>query len=216
MRILVTGATGGLGRNAVEYLYTHGVRVQATGRKIATGQRLSNQGITFIATDLARATNIELSRLVDGVDAVWNCAALSAPWGTREQFENSNVIATRNLLEASGKARVKCFIHISTPAIYFDFTHRYDIVESFRAAIPVNEYVRTKMLGEAEVQAISTRFPQLRTAILRPRAIFGPYDQVLIPVSYTHLDVYKRQVKYVLFCDLMSPLLSSLLSAFRR
>jgi nucleoside-diphosphate-sugar epimerase len=181
MRILVTGATGGLGRNAVEYLHAHGIEIQATGRKVTTGQFFSNLCIPFTAIDLAHATDEELSRLLDGVDVVWHCAALSSPWGTRQLFENSNVLATRNLLEASGKAGVRRFIHISTPAIYFDFTHRYNIVESFRASTPANEYARTKLLGEAEVEAINTRFPKLRTSILRPRAIFGPYDQVLIP-----------------------------------
>ena len=39
-RILVTGATGGLGRNAVRTLLAQGVEVRATGRNAAVGREL--------------------------------------------------------------------------------------------------------------------------------------------------------------------------------
>jgi nucleoside-diphosphate-sugar epimerase len=181
MRVLVTGATGGLGRNAVEYLLKQGIAVTGTGRNAAIGQALSDLGATFVAADLAHATSQVLSTLVAQADAVWHCAALSSPWGATRLFEDSNVHATANLLDAAGRAGVKRFVHISTPAIYFDFTHRYDIIESFRAESPANEYARTKALAEEKVRAVSLRYPGLRTVILRPRAIFGPYDQVLMP-----------------------------------
>lgn len=181
MRILVTGATGGLGRNCVEYLHKKGVEVYATGRRVDVGRALHNLNIKFIAADLAYTASEDLLRMVEGVDAVWHCAALSSPWGSRKLFEESNVTATANLLEACGNAGVRRFVHISTPAIYFDFTHRYNIDESFRAKMAVNDYARTKALAESEVESASTRFPQLVTTILRPRAIFGPYDQVLMP-----------------------------------
>lgn len=37
MKVLVTGATSGLGRNAVEYLRRQGIKVTATGRNQAMG-----------------------------------------------------------------------------------------------------------------------------------------------------------------------------------
>lgn len=40
MKVLVTGATSGLGRNAVEYLRHKGVSVRATGRNEAMGKLL--------------------------------------------------------------------------------------------------------------------------------------------------------------------------------
>lgn len=181
MRILVTGATGGLGRNAVEFLLARGVDVHATGRNVETGRVLTSLGARFTAVDLAYASADEFLRLVDGVEAVWHCAALSSPWGVRKHFEESNVVVTENLLETSGKERVKRFIHISTPAIYFDYTNRYNIDESFCASTPVNEYARTKALAESAVRKAGKKFPELRTVILRPRAIFGAYDQVLLP-----------------------------------
>ena len=48
MKVLVTGATSGLGRNAVEYLRNKGISVRATGRNEAMGKLLSKMGAEFI------------------------------------------------------------------------------------------------------------------------------------------------------------------------
>jgi nucleoside-diphosphate-sugar epimerase len=180
-RILVTGATGGLGRNAVRILLERGVQVRATGRNRNVGQALSDEGAQFVACDLASCTQGEVLALTEGIDAVWHCAALSSPWGAEKNFFAANVDATRKLLEAAGASGVASFIHISTPAIYFDYTNRVDVPESFRPAAFVNAYARTKALAETEVQGAVQRYPAMRCIVLRPRAIFGPHDQVLMP-----------------------------------
>lgn len=181
MRILVTGATGGLGRNAVEYLLRTGHQVIATGRNTAVGQALTEQGADFVALDLATAHMDTLRRLVGDVDAVWHCAALSSPWGAEADFIACNIDATKKMLTVAEAAGVKRFIHISTPALYFDYHDRYDIKEDFRAAKFVNLYAQTKAEAEELVHAAVARGTDMKIVMLRPRAIFGPYDQVLIP-----------------------------------
>lgn len=47
MKVLVTGATSGLGRNAVEYLRNKGISVRATGRNEAMGKLLSKMGASL-------------------------------------------------------------------------------------------------------------------------------------------------------------------------
>ena len=44
MKVLVTGATSGLGRNAVEYLRSRGISVRASGRNEAMGKLLEKMG----------------------------------------------------------------------------------------------------------------------------------------------------------------------------
>jgi nucleoside-diphosphate-sugar epimerase len=187
-RILVTGATGGLGRNAVQQLLAQGARVRATGRNTAVGQALQAQGAEFLPLDLATAHATACQALLHDVDAVWHCAALSAPWGPAAAFEAANVRATQALLQAAGTQGVRCFVHISTPALYFDHRHLRDIPESFLARRPVNAYARTKGQAEQAVQQAAQRFPALRCVLLRPRAIFGPHDQVLMPRLLRVLD----------------------------
>jgi nucleoside-diphosphate-sugar epimerase len=180
-RVLVTGATGGLGRNAVRFLLQQGVRVRATGRNTVVGAKLSIEGAEFVPMDLATAGHASLDALMMDIDAVWHTAALSAPWGRRKDFLAANAVATQKLLDAAGHWKVPRFVHISTPAIYFDYQHRLGIPESFRSRRPVNDYARTKLLAEQALQAATQAFPHTRYIVLRPRAIFGPHDQVLLP-----------------------------------
>lgn len=180
-RILVTGATGGLGRNAVSALLAKGVAVRATGRNLAVGAELAAAGAQFIALDLATASPLAVDALMEDVDAVWHCAALSSPWGPLADFEAANVRATDYLLGAAGRLGIERFIHISTPAIYFDFQDHWDVKEDYRPAAYVNAYAATKAQAEELVQKAVGLFPAMRCVILRPRAIFGPHDQVLIP-----------------------------------
>jgi nucleoside-diphosphate-sugar epimerase len=180
-RVLVTGATGGLGRNAVDALLAQGIEVIATGRNIHIGAKLQAQGTQFLTCDLANSKPQKISELVASVDTVWHCAALSSPWGKRRDFVAANVTTTQALLQASAMAGVTRFVHVSTPAIYFDFQHHYKVAESYRPAQYVNEYAATKEQAEQAVQSAVRQYPDMHCTVLRPRAIFGRYDQTLLP-----------------------------------
>lgn len=54
MKVLVTGATSGLGRNAVEFLCQKGISVRATGRNEAMGKLLEKMGAEFVPADRSR------------------------------------------------------------------------------------------------------------------------------------------------------------------
>lgn len=178
-RVFITGATGGLGRNALNYALKQGAAPTACGRNSALLAGLAP--LPTVCEDLAKQSVEDLRRQVEGHDAIWHCAALSAPWGPYESFVASNVTASASLFEAAGQNETPVFVHISTPALYFDFKHRYNVREEQVAADPVNAYARTKWMAEQRLQALAQRYPKTKLVILRPRAIFGPYDQVLFP-----------------------------------
>lgn len=181
-KVLITGATGGLGRRACELLTAEGVDVLATGRDVQKGAVLRDRGIAFAPLDLAAASMAELVPLLEGVTSIWHCAALSSPWGDLKAFEQANVLATRQLAQAAVQAGVGRFVHISTPALYFDFTHRLNVRESFVPTKFVNHYASTKFAAEQVLsQIVAASSGALTAAILRPRALFGPGDQVLLP-----------------------------------
>jgi nucleoside-diphosphate-sugar epimerase len=182
MKILVTGATGGLGRNAVEFLQSRGVDVLATGRNRAIGEVLRAQGVEFVECDLSGSPEVLISLFKErGVDVVWHCAALSSPWGAYEAFVDANLVATERLVLAAAAFGVKCFVHVSTPSLYFDYSHRRNIPETFVPRKYVNAYAETKALAEQKIQQVTRDFPAMRTALIRPRGIFGKYDQALVP-----------------------------------
>jgi nucleoside-diphosphate-sugar epimerase len=171
---LVTGATGGLGRALVSALVERGFSVRATGRNATIGATL---GVPFMRTDLAVDP---LEPLVNQIDCVFHLAALSSPWGRQTAFEAANVTATERLLTASNTAKVRSFIFTSTPSIYADARDRLFLTERDPPAVPfANAYAATKYAAECAVLAASGN--GMRTIAIRPRAIVGPFDTVLLP-----------------------------------
>lgn len=181
MKVLVTGATSGLGRNAVEWLLAAGHQVHASGRDREVGALLRQAGAQFTALDLATATADECAALVGDASAVWHCAARSSPWGQRDDFWQANVTATERLTTAAGEKGVRRFIHISTPSLYFDYSPHHEIAETFRARRFANHYAASKYAAEQAVLQRVAQYPATTFVMLRPRALFGAYDRVIVP-----------------------------------
>lgn len=174
---LVTGATGGLGRILTASLLAEGRDVVATGRDAAKGAALTRAGARFVKADLVHD---DLAPLVAGVDCVFHLAALSSPWGDRAAFVAANVTATQRLLAAAQAAGCRRFVFASTPSVYTASHDRLGLTETSALPAPlVNEYAATKFAAECAVLAAAA--PGFHTAALRPRAIIGPYDTVLLP-----------------------------------
>lgn len=180
MKIVVTGATGGLGLTACEHLLNHGVQVHGIGRQEEKVAHLVARGMKFTRVDLGTARVQDVLPATQWADAVWHCAALSSPWGPTNEFYRSNVRATQTMLSAATACSVPRFVHVSTPAVYFDYQHHRNIPEGYQSRAFVNEYAHTKHLAENLVRE-ATRNRSLQAVVLRPRALFGPRDQVLLP-----------------------------------
>lgn len=170
---LVTGATGFLGGALVRRLLRDGAAVTATGRSEERGRALEALGATFVSADLADADLV--AALCSGRDVVFHCGALSSPWGRASAFHAANVLGTRHVVHgclASG-ARL---VHVSSPSVYGGFHDRLDIREDAEWQDVTTHYAHTKRLAEHEVRR---RLPE--ATIVRPRAIYGPGDNAILP-----------------------------------
>lgn len=181
MIFLVTGATSGLGRNAVEWLLKNGHEVLATGRNQKVGQDLEKLGAFFTHLDLITASDEDYQTLLEGCEIILHCAALSSPWGKYEDFYQANVLVSSRLMHWAGKLKIKRFIYVSSPSIYFNFKSQLDIQESYLPKKFSNHYAFTKYQAEQELQKNVSQYPETIYLIIRPRGLFGPHDRVILP-----------------------------------
>lgn len=178
-RILITGATGGLGKALVQEALARGHEVRATGRNPVAGADLADIGAQFIACDLA-APDAGVPALVEGCQSVIHAAALSASWGRRRAFVRANEEPTDTLLAEAGRAGVQRFVFVSSPSIFAELRDRIGIGEQDQPADPpLNHYARSKLAGERRV--LAARMDGMACCALRPRALVGDGDRVILP-----------------------------------
>lgn len=175
-KVLVTGATGFLGKYVVEELVEHGYQVRAFGRNRTIGQSLVNASVTFIQGDL---TNQEdLTKACQEMDMVVHAGALSTVWGPWEDFYQTNVLGTNYVLEACREAKIERLVYVSSPSIYAAPRDQLDIKESDAPQENrLNNYIRSKLASEKLFQD----YPDVSSVILRPRGLFGIGDTSILP-----------------------------------
>lgn len=177
MNILVTGAGGFLGLHLTKELISAGHQVRSLARNFYP--ELSNLGVEQIQGDIQ---NIDDCRRALGTDTetVFHTASKVAMWGKWEDFYQTNVLGTENILNAAKEAEVKYFIYTSTPSVVFG---QADLIKAPQnTPYPKNyqsRYAESKAMAEAFVLAQDQT--KIRTVALRPHLIYGPGDKNIIP-----------------------------------
>ena len=178
MKIIITGATGFVGRHLAERLHEDGFQVVGLGRSTDAGDALQEQGIVFRQADVCDAS--QTIEAISAAECVIHCAGKSGPWGRFRDFYKTNVIGTRNVVAACQHYKIEKLIFISSPSIYHTGEDRYDISEN--DPLPkrqASNYGRSKLIVENELMDMEGS--GFRTIIFRPRAIVGPYDNTFVP-----------------------------------
>lgn len=177
-RILVTGATGFLGARLVEHLLQNenDIHIIATGRKFSTDNKITNPRLKYLLGDLSDETFVK-SLFEHKINVVINCASLSSPWGSPSAFERANITTQQNLICESTSNSIQRFIYISSPSVYFNFKNAINISEDdSMPSTMVNQYAKTKYRAEALLENSGLKY-----IILRPRALIGRGDTVIMP-----------------------------------
>lgn len=170
--ILVTGATGFLGRHLIPLLIEAGYRVRALVRPTSNIEFLQEFGVEVAyaedITDRAAVT-----QACQGCEHVIHAAGQFRFWGDYLSFWHVNVEGTEAVLAAALAANVQRFIHVSTIAVAGKIPPGSIIDETFPSD-PQDAYQRTKHEGEQLVLAYY-KTHGLPVIIVRPGAFYGPW-----------------------------------------
>ena len=178
MKILVTGGGGFLGQALCRGLVARGHQVVSFNR--GHYPALAELGVGQVQGDLADAH--ALTHAADGVEAIFHNAAKAGAWGSYASYHSANVIGTQNVLDACRTYGIRTLVYTSTPSVTHRATHP---VEGGTADnVPYGEnfqapYAQTKTIAEKAVLAANDS--SLATIALRPRLIWGPGDQQILP-----------------------------------
>jgi nucleoside-diphosphate-sugar epimerase len=169
VKICVTGITGFVGGAAANYFADRGHSVIGIGRKKRLPQHI-NQKCEYIKSDITKPLH------PFDADVVIHAAGLASDKAGYDSLHLTNVIGTDNVLKALKSA--SCFIYISSSSVYnfnIPVATEKDAGGNFNS---LSAYGKTKFLAEKLV--LNSRDVQNKF-ILRPRAIYGVNDSVLLP-----------------------------------
>lgn len=171
MKVLVTGASGMLGRCTALALLDRGDEVTVLQRRPAGLPAAEVLGDVSDAGTVARAAL--------GQDAVLHLAAKVDVVGPWAEYERTNVEGTRVIVAACRAAGVGRLVHVSSPAVAH--TGRPLVGVGAEPADPRRargSYARSKAMAEVDVLAADS--PALAVVAIRPHLVWGPGDTQLV------------------------------------
>ena len=165
-RLLVTGASGFIGRAVVSAFAQEGYALRAAMRRPPQPPFAANVEVAQ-HPDLSRA--FDWAPLLEGVDQIVHLAGFAHTAGiAEERYDRVNRQVTAELAVAAARAGIRQFVFVSSiraqsgPAADHALTER-------DAAAPTDAYGRSKLAAEAAVRAAGVPF-----TILRPVLLYGP------------------------------------------
>ena len=165
MTVLVTGASGFVGRTLVNELAADGRSVRAAMRQPADVFARSVEVVAV--SDLTRP--VEWRALLKGVDTVVHLAGIAhtGPGSAEEAYDRVNRLATAELAAAASTIGIKRLVLISSIRAQSGPVSSRVLTEADEA-YPTDAYGRSKLAAEEAVRASNVPY-----TILRPVLIYG-------------------------------------------
>jgi 2-alkyl-3-oxoalkanoate reductase len=167
MKILITGATGFIGRFLAEDLRAAGHELFAVARHTSNTRQLIDQGVRPIEADLSDEKSLEVLQQYT-FDAVYHCAGLVEDKDLHKLYK-ANVAGTDNICRYALATRVNRLVYVSSVATV-----------SGNEQVPLTEdlpYSATNLYGlsklEAESLVLEYRRHGLPVVIMRPAMVYG-------------------------------------------
>jgi len=178
-KVLVTGAGGFIGSHLTEHLVKEGCKVRALVRYKSDGSHGFLDGIPavkknveIVAGDLKDPH--AMNQVVKGMDVVFHLGALIAiPYSFQHpnDYVQTNVSGTVNILEAAREYGVQRVLQVSTSEVYG--TAQYVPIDESHKRQPQSPYSATKIAADAMAESYHRSFG-LPVSIVRPFNTYGP------------------------------------------
>ncbi|MHA2297465.1 MAG: NAD-dependent epimerase/dehydratase family protein [Candidatus Hodarchaeales archaeon] len=191
MKILVTGASGFIGKALVKELVTKqtGHDIYCAVRKTSKKEDLEKLNVKLVNFDLTDYSTF--ANAIKGMNTVVHFAAKYDFLASEDELFSQNVEATQKLAETCLEAKIKHFIYCSSAealGIVIDGTEESDYN-------PDEVYGRSKM--EAEKVLLEMQDKQgLPLTIARPTGVYGPGDYYVFKGLVDSMDrsIIKRVI----------------------
>jgi uncharacterized protein len=186
MRVVVTGATGVIGRALVRELRRRGDEVVALSRDAASAQQLFGAGVEVHAWADPKATHPPAAAL-QGADAVVNLLGepIAQRWSKRvvEEIHNSRMLGTRNVVEGMRQAQPGPRILVSQSGSGYYGPHGDEPVDESGSPAKDDFPSKVTVVWEAEAreaEEFGARVTRMRTGVVLSKG-GGALGKMLLP-----------------------------------
>ena len=172
---LITGAKGFIGSRLLD-------RIRSDGGEAIGIDRQTDIKLGIAASDISEPEVWQDQ--AEGCGTVIHTAAVVSNAFSREVAWRTNVLGTRNVLDAAVRAGAKRFVHLSSVRAFGDADFPDGVDESYPVRPDGNAYVDTKIASE-QVVLQAHAAGEIECVILRPGDVYGPGSRpwTVLPVE---------------------------------
>ncbi|TFH30249.1 MAG: NAD-dependent epimerase/dehydratase family protein [Promethearchaeota archaeon] len=180
--VLITGATGFIGRHVVTEALARKYHVRALVRASSSGKtEIEALGVEIALGDMTDFSSLQSA--CSGINIVFHCAGIVTDWAPRELYDQVNIQGMENLCRAALGAKVDRLVYMSTNDV-FGPVEDVVIDETF----PVNSHAWKEPYPDTKIEAdkIAWRYHHehgLPVSMVYACWVYGKGDTTFIPLT---------------------------------
>lgn len=199
VKVFVTGATGQVGYNLVDYLckdmplgLNDPTDIICYIRNPRKASDLKKIGVTIKYGTLLDKEKIKIAMSDEEISYIFHIAANCNVGGSYSDYYKPNVIGTRNMLDSFINSNAKCFINTSSIAVYASFKSNESIIVVNEDSPIVGDdgdfYAISKKRVEVLIKEYSDKYPDKSFITTRLGPVVGPRDTQILSSFVTLLS----------------------------